>query len=1035
MRAPNDMPRRRRTRAPGRVRLVAIIVAIVVFIVITFLRQIAEFWTDYLWFDSVGLSKVWSRTLAIKIELGLIFTVAFFGVLWVNLLIADRAAPKFPPIGPDEELLSRYHQIVDRRAGSLRFIVALVCAIITGAQMSGQWNEWVLFTYGRDFGVSDPQFGADVGFYMFRLPFLVSLVDWLFAALVIVLLITAAAHYLNGSIRLQAPFERVTPQVKAHISVLLALLALVKAGDYWLQHYQIVFADRGVVNGASFTEVNAQLPAIYLLLFIAGASFVLFIINIRRRGWVYPVAAIGLWIFVQLIVGEVYPAVYQQAVVRPEESTKETQAIKNNIEATNAAYGLSGVKLSDFTSSSDVPAAEKAITAHPEITRNVQLLDPNRVDDTFQKLQQIIAPSHFASVTADRYPMKLPSGEIAETQVVIANREMRSDAIPQKSWEGLHLDYTHGYGLALAASNAVANGGSPDFAISGIPLASAPSIDLSVDQPNNYYFNTGGSDTPTAQLYSVVDTSAPEFDYIKNSGDPAKAYAGNGGVQLDSFGRRLAFSIKYADPYLLISQFITDQSRLLYVRDVRQRVQTAAPFLTFDSDPYPVVADHHTYYVIDGYTTSDFYPNSQRYPGSPSVTPGHLGSAQEPFNYVRNSVKAVVDTYDGSMKFFVVDRTDPLIEAYREAFPDLFHDQSEISQDLKAHLRYPQDIFKVQTDMYGRYHLTNPTDFYKQENAWEPPIAPSIKVEVSTAPAGGTPNQQAAVTGTPTQDRIAPYYVINQFAGDAQPGFMLMRSYQPYSPNSTTGVLSAFMVARCDGDDLGKLQAFRISQDGVPGPTIVSQKMLSDSAVSSTITALNQQGSSALFSDLVLVPIDQSILYVRAMYVQSSDTKQPPQPIVRNVIVFFNNTVVIKPTLREALQTMFPNSKPQTLEGGEAPDSAGANGGTTTPTSSTTQPENLGTSQGTSSTIPRAGDGADQLVDEANQLLQEAQDALKSGAPGSLGVYQEKVDQAKKKLDEARALREGAAPTSTSSTSSTSSSSSSSTSSTAAPAP
>jgi len=1014
MRAPNDMPRRRRTRAPGRVRVVAIIAAVVAFILITFLRQIAEFWTDYLWFDSVGFSKVWSKTLAIKVQLGIMFTVTFFVVMWLNLLIADRVSPKFRPLGPDEELLNRYHQIVDRRAGSLRFIVAVVFAIITGAQMSSQWNEWVLFSHGGDFGTTDPQFGVDIGFYVFRLPFLVALVDWLFAALVIVLLVTAVAHYLNGGIRFQAPFERVTSQVKAHLSVLLALLALVKAVDYWLQHYQVLFAERGVVNGASHTEVNAQLPAIYLLLFIALASFILFIINIRRRGWVFPIAAVGLWVFVQLIVGEVYPMVYQQVVVRPEESTKETAAILNNINATTEAYGLTNVKLTDFASSTETADAEKSITAHPEITRNVQLLDPKRVDDTFQKLQQLIAPSHFAAVTTDRYPMKLPSGETAPTQVVIANRELRAETIPQKSWEGTHLDYTHGYGLALAAGNAVSTDGTPDFAVSGIPLATKPSIDLTLDQPNNYYFNTGtfntGTDPQTAQLYSIVDTGAPEFDYEKKSADPTKAYAGNGGVQLDSFGRKLAFSIKYADPYVLISPFITDQSRLLFMRDVRQRVQMAAPFLTFDRDPYPVVVDRHVYYVIDAYTTSAYYPNSQRYPTSNSIPKGYLGSFADPFNYVRNSVKAVVDTYDGSMKFYVIDKKnpDPIIAAYREAFPELFRDQSEISQELKAHLRYPQDIFRVQTDMYGRYHLTNPADFYKQEQAWEPPIAPSSRVEQASAPSG-----QATTGGqftlAQTAERIAPYYVINQLPGDPQSSFMLLRSYQPFSPGSTTANLSAFMVARCDGDELGELQAFRMSDpNAIAGPTIVSQKMLSEQAVSTIITQLNQQGSAILFGDLVLVPIDKSILYVRAMYVQSANDKQP-QPVVRNVIVFFNGNVVIKPTLREALKTLFPNSDPQTFEGGAPSGTSGGGGGETpTPTTQPTTPENVGTTPPNVGTaIPPAGSAADQLIAEANQLLQEAQQALKDG---KLGEYQDKVDQATKKLDEAQRLRSGTPP-------------------------
>lgn len=1016
MREPNDMPRSRRG-APGRGRVFLIIAAILLFLLFTSLRQIAEFWTEYLWFDSVNFSKVWSKTLFMKLELGALFTGVFFLVLWINLLIADRISPKFRPLGPDEELLHRYHLLVDRRAGTLRVVISAVFAVITGAGMSAQWQEWVLFNNGGDFGVADPQFQMDVGFYVFRLPFLVAVVDWLFASLVIVLLISAVAHYLNGGIRLQSPFERVTPQVKAHLSVLLAMLALAKAADYYLQRFQILFSERGVVNGGSYTEVNAQLPALSLLLFIAVMSLLLFLLNIRRRGWVLPIVAVGLWAFVQLAVGTAYPAIFQRIVVVPEESTKEAQAISNNIKATRAAYGLDKIVTKDFSASPDIAEATRAVDRHPETVRNIQLLDPKNINETFQKLQSQVSPSAFARVATDRYMMKIPGGTSALTQVVVANREVNASSIPQQRWEGLHLSYTHGYGLALAAGNAVTQGGAPDFAVRDIPVVTvADKIDLPVTQPNNYYFNTpGGPNSDQAIQYSIVGTTAPEFDFEKTTQqDQAKSYAGSGGVALDSLGRRVAFFLKFNDPNLLISQFITDQSRILFLRDIRQRAVTAAPFLEFDSNPYPVVENGHTVYVLDAYTTSDNYPNSQRMPRSASND-----LRNENFNYVRNSVKAVIDTYDGSVSFYVVDNKDPVVEAWKAAFPELFKEIATMSQDLRQHLRYPEDIFNVQTDMWGRYHIDDPSSFYSKTDAWEPPPAPVTEIEKANIQAAISGPAAAAAGVSVKGPRMAPYYVMNQLPGDARANFMLMRQYQPFSDNDSKPDLTSFIVARCDGDDLGQLQLYKMSnQQAVDGPSVVGPSMLSDPTVSSKITQLNQQGSKVLLSDLIMVPLDRSVLYVRSLSLVTDGAAQQKLPLVRAVIVSINKKVVIADTLRDALERLLPGSKPQTLEGGT--DAAGTPLPDITPTPPTTGPGSSvpGSTPGSTpgsvptsipSLPPGSGDAAG-LIAAANQDLIDAQRALDNA---DLAEYQRKVNEASRKIAEARALQSGSTTTST----------------------
>lgn len=997
MRQPTDMPRRR-ARTPGRGRVFLIIAAVVLFVLFTSVRGIAEFWTDYLWFDSLGFSRVWTKTLAIKAELGALFTGVFFILLWVNLLIADRISPKFRPMGPDEELLNRYHQIIDRRAGTVRALVALVFAVITGASMSSQWNEWILFTNGSDFGTADPIFNVDVGFYMFRLPFLVTLVDWLFAAFVIILLITAAAHYLNGGIRLQSPFERVTPQVKAHLSVLLALLALVKAADYWLQRYQLTFSERGVVNGATYTEVNAQLPALYLLLVIALGSFVLFLVNIRRRGWVLPVIAVGLWAFVAVIVGEAYPAIYERVIVQPEQSTKEQTSITNNINATQQSYALDDqhVRRKELNATPDSQAAVQAVLSNPETVRNIQLLDPTLVKDTFQRLQSSNVPYQFATIDTDRYPMRLPNGDTAPTQVVIGNREMNSATIPRQTWEGTHLSYTHGYGFALAGGNALTTSGSPDFAVRDIPMVVTPPgvpindagpdarINLPVDHPEVYY----GENVP---VYSVVGTSAQEVDYIAKDSPVTKGYEGSGGVTLDSSLRRVAFALRFNDWNLVISDFINDNSRILYQRDIRDRLHTVAPFLDFDSDPYPVIADRHLVYVVDAYTTSEYYPNAQRYQSG--VVGGDLGD--HPFNYVRNSVKAVVDTYDGSIKLYIRDKTDPIIAAYQSAFPELFHDAAEMSSDLRSHLRYPQDIFAVQTEMWGRYHITDPKEFYDISKAWEVPLAPPTDPPTNTSPAAGAQTPIAAVA-TGSKTLMAPNYVLDRLPGE-KPEFMVMRAFQPYSDNNSKNKLTAFMVGRSDPEDYGELDYYVTPADVVDGPSIVSSRMLNDPNVSRELTLFGQQGSKVQFGDLILVPVGpNTIIYVRSLYVVSQGQTQVPE--VKRVIASFGDKVVMTPTLRDSLEALLPGSRPQTLEGATDqgtlpnPDQTNNGGTTTTTTPGSTAPP---------TSTPSGGTDAASLAAQINDTLKQADQALRNG---DLGKYQQLVQDAQKKSDQLQQL-------------------------------
>jgi len=970
---PRGPGRAERRRPSGRGRIILVVAAVALFLLATSLRGIAGFYTDFLFFDSLGLEKVWRGVLGAQIVLGVIFTGVFFVLLLINLIVADRLAPKFRPAGPEEELLERYHQAVGRRAGTVRVGVALLFAIIAGSGVSSQWNSWILFTHRQDFGIIDPLFDTDLGFYVFQLPFLSFVVNWLFAAFIIIFIVTVVAHYLNGGIRVQAPLQRVTPQVKAHLSVLLGMLALVKAADYWLQRYQLTTSTRGVVEGATYTDVNAQLPAIYLLLLIALLSFGLFIANIWRRGWVLPVLAVGLWAFVAIVAGGIYPTFIQRFQVQPAESTKERPFIRDNIEATRAAMGVGEVETQTFDYNEDLDAA--GLRDNAATVRNIRLLDPTIVNDTYQRLQADRGFYRFNDLDVDRYEI---DGEI--TQVIIGARELNEAGVPQQSWEGKTLAFTHGYGAAMAPANAVNSQGQPEFIVSNVPVESPANIP--VDQPQLYI---GEKQTG----YAIVGTNRQEVDYVADDGETVPfEYDGEGGVRLDSFARKAAFALRFGDIEPLISDFVTDDSRLIFLRDVRQRVETLAPFLRYDSDPYPVIIDGRVSYVVDAYTTTDMYPYAQTADNEQLEPESGLNGD---FNYVRNSVKAVVDAYDGTVEFYEMPGDDPIIAAYRDAFPELFSDFDDMPDELRDHLRYPEDMFRVQTNMWGRYHIGDAQDFYEQTGGWE--VAQDPGTDVTGVQQTLTTNEQGQQVDS-RERRIDPYYLQMKLPDRDNEDFLILRSFVPVSDNDERKELTSFMVGLSDREDYGQLRVYEMPNLNVDGPAIVNSQMLATEEISSRISLLNQQGSAVKLGSLLLIPIDDSLLYVRPLYVEAQgDT---PVPQLKNVIVAFGDQVEMRSTLQGALQAVFGDA-PETLEepgtGNQDPENPDS-GGSEDPT---------GTVQ----------EQVDALLSDAQDLFAEADTAI---ADGDLGTYQSKVDEARDLVQQALALSGDATPSTTTST-------------------
>ena len=962
MRAPEDMPRRpRRAANPGRGRTWLVVGAVFLFFLITSLRGIASFYTDYLWYDSLGRSEIWRGVLGAKIALSAIFTVAFFVIMWINLVIADRLAPPFRPAGPEDEVIERYHELVRGRVGLVRVSLSGLLALIAGAGVSSEWNSWILFTHARDFGIEDPQFNTDIGFYVFRLPFLTFLVGWLFAALLIVLIVTAVAHYLNGGIRMSSPRGRVTPQVKAHLSVLLGLLALVKAVGYWLQRYELTASTRGFVDGAGYTDVKAQLPAINLLLLIMVASFVLFIINIWRRGWTLPILGVGLWALIAVVAGAIYPQFVQRVQVEPNEPEKEQPYIARNIEATTAAMGLGGVDVTPFELEEDPAAVDLAGNA--DTIGNIRIWDPsdNILGSTFEQLQGIRDYYVVNNVDIDRYEL---NGE--PTQVLLSVRDLNAEGIPRKSWAAEHLTYTHGYGAIVAPANEKEASGEPAFVAEDIPYrASADELDLS--QPAVYFGEDLGG-------YVVVGSKQREINFEDEDETKYTTYEGEDGVALDNVVKKAAFALRFGDLNPLISDQLTGSSRLLYIRDIRERVLALAPFLDLDADPYPVIHDGRIVWVVDAYTTTSRYPYAQR------VETGQLANESgldHTFNYVRNSVKAVVDAYDGTVDFYVMPVDDPIIDAYRDAFPGLFKDFEDMPENLRSHLRYPEDLFRIQTTSWAKYHVTEADSFYQGNDFWD--VARDPGTGTATRGAGGSSTTTTTTEdSTPASrtDRIEPYYLFTKLPGADRPEFVLLRPFVPVRANDDSQLMTAFMVAKSDGDNYGQLQVFTMPRSNLPnGPALVQGEIQSAEEVSRQESLLGEGGSRVTYGSLAAIPIDNGLVWVRPFYVTSTQTDLPS---LRFVIVNFEGTVSIKPTLIEALADVFdqdlPDEEQPPPDPGEEPE-----------------PEPEGT----------IDEQVAVLLTEASDLFDQADQALRDG---DLAGFEELSDEARDLVEQAEAL-------------------------------
>lgn len=926
-------------------------------------RAIAGFYIDYLWHANLGRTDVFWGVLDAKLFLFGGFAVLFLVLAALNLLIADRLAPSGFN-GDTHPVVMRFHEIFGHRMRIVRIVAAAIMAMIVAIPASGHWQEWLLFRNSVDFGKNDPQFGTDIGFYVFRLPFLVFLLDWLFLALLLVLVLTVAAHILNGGIVITPPMPKIRRATKAHFAVLLAALALLRAGGYWLERYTLTTERRGYVQGATYSVVKAQLPAVLLLMLIALLVAALFMYSIRSGSWRIPLVASALWVVIALLGGVIYPSVVQALVVNPDQKEKEAQYISRNITATVDALGLNNVVTKDATFS-DLTA--KRVSQDLAPLRDVRLIDPTVLLSRFTLDEGQNAGLAIKDLDVDRYVI---DGRLQQTTVGARELDLRN--VANTSWQGKHLIATHGCGVVAAPAGQVNSNDRPLYR------------DLVTTHPELYY-------SEDITDFAIVDTKTSEKPCPGTTGG---TYQGNGGVKLDSTIRRLAFAWSFFDYNLWGSDSVTDSSRIQWVRGVSDRVRKLAPFLYFDRDPYPVVVNGDVLWVVDAFTTTDRYPYAQDGDRSQLASGSGL---DHPFNYVRNSVKATVNAYTGEVTFYEYDQTnpDPILQAWKSAFPDLFLSADKMPQGLVDHLRYPEDLFRVQTAAYARYQLP-PTEFFERTGAWIVAEAPSVTPRLNnTAPATATSDteaasSQAADDAGSTTERFTPYYTMfhTPESADEAPGiFSILRPFLPYSKNDERTNLQSFMIASSDPDSYGQLTAYVVKSD-VDGPALAATNASNATEISRELSLLNVNGggSQVRFGDMQLVPLAGGLLYVRPVYVVAND-----QPEYREIIVSYNSTAVIDDTIGGALKQLFPTLNVDIGDRVETGDSTG------TPDTSGTPPSDGST---TDTTVPPGDQTPAEMLQRAEDLFDQA-DAALAKTPPDYATYGEKQAEARELIAQA----------------------------------
>lgn len=825
-----------------------------VFIVVALLAiagQLVPRYADWLWFESVGFSSIFRTILLTQILLALIFTGIAFTTLYLNLYLVHRSPATDVLVELENHLGLPSRFVLEPYIKRFLLPVALILSLVGALQAAGQWDVTLRLLYPTPFDIQDPLLHKDLTFYIFRLPFLNFLYQWCMLLLILTCLLVTLAHILYRGVQITRQGLRFSPWARAHILVLISILFFLKAWGYHLSTYDLLYSPRGVAFGASYTDVFVSLPVLRILTVLAVICGLLCLAQIRRPTFTLLFAAIAGLATVAVIGQIIYPNVLQRVRVVPNELDLESPYIAHNIRFTRAAYGLDRIEEVEFPAEENLRMAD--IRKNQLTVNNIRLWDTRPLLTTLAQLQEIRTYYKFVDVDVDRYHL---NGRYA--QVMLSPREFSYDHLPSRIWINEHLTFTHGYGVVVAPVNRVSPEGLPVFYLKNIPpVSDGP---LQVTRPEIYYGELGNE-------YVFVNTESKEFDYPAGDQNVYTTYQGQGGVPMTSL-RKALFAARFGTTRILLSRDIVPGSRVMFYRRVGERVQKVAPFLRYEPDPYLVISkEGRLLWVIDAYTVSDKYPYSQPYAGAD--------------NYIRNSVKVVVDAYHGSMNFYISDPTDPVIQTYARIFPSLFQPLDTMPPDLQAHIRYPASLFAIQARMYATYHMRNPQVFYNREDVWDIP-------------------RRSMGTDVPME----PYYLIMKLPEEKKEEFVLLIPFTPVRRDN----MSAWMAARSDPPHYGKLIVYNMPKHKlVFGPRQIEARINQDAFISQQLSLWGQRGSAVIHGHLLAIPIETSLLYVQPLYLAAQEQSLPE---LKRVIVAYGNQIAMEETLDQGLERIFTGSAP-----------------------------------------------------------------------------------------------------------------------------
>ena len=961
-------------------RVLIAVVAIIVAIIIWF--QFVNVYVNYAWYREVDVTEVFTTQLWTRVVLFLVAGGGMFGVMFAALFLAFRSRPVFLP-SAEIDPLAPYRTVVTAHPKVFALGISILIGVICGFSAQGSWQTVQLWMHGGTFGIRDPQFGNDIGFYMFRLPMIQMVLSWLFIATVLAFVAVLVTQYVFGGIRLSAGKHRkVTAQAALQLSLVVGLFVLVKAVQYWFDRYDLLFSSgvtvaNGQVAGAGYTDVNAVVPAKIVLMVIAAICAVGFIVGGALRSIKLPVIALALLVLCSVLIGGAWPLILQKVVVAPNAITKEQTYIQRDMDSTRQAYGITGKKVTyvDYNPKNLDQGDPAKLATDSVNVPNARLLDPNVVSDTFTQRQQLRTFYGFEPILAmDRYTID------GQTQdYVVAARELNLDGLQasQQGWINEHLIYTHGDGFVAAPANQLADG-YPIFTVSDLQNQGL----IKVTQPRIYY-------SPMISTYSIVGgpSEGPkrEYDSENAAGETNYyTYTGSGGVPVGNFFERLIFATHYADANFLFSSEINSDSKVMYIRDPRERVEKAAPFLTADTHPYPAVVGGRIVWIVDAYTTANDYPYSAKVTlsnatsNSLQAAQGTVGQAATEISYIRNSVKAVVDAYTGKVTLYQVDGSDPVLKAWESVFPGLV-DTGPIPRDLSAHFRYPEDLFEVQRQLLSTYYVSDPTDFYQGSSFWQVPTDPTEPTVNAAQP---------------------PYYLQIALPGQSNASFQLTSALTWLHRDFA----SAYVTVESDPHDYGRFTVLKLrSTTQTPGPLLIQQAFNSNTDISNYVSTRTSSGSAKpVYGNLLTLPTANGLLYVEPLYLRGNSTSSYPQ--LGQVLVWYGQRIGMGPTLVAALQDAAkhaPQSPPTEGSGGNGPSSSApassqsSSSSASTPPSTQSQavtsPPQSGTSPSSSTTSSAARPDARQALQAMQQAEQELALAKSSGDLAKIGAATENL--------------------------------------------